>query len=62
MDKKLLSILACPVCKGPVSHVAAQSILLCTPCKLAYPINDGIPVMLSHEATAVSQDDIDKWA
>jgi uncharacterized protein YbaR (Trm112 family) len=50
MDGKLLEILACPLCKGPLVHRRAQGELICKPCRLGYPIRDGIPVMLEDEA------------
>ncbi len=50
MDRRLLEILVCPLCKGPVLHQAARQELVCAPCRLAYPIRDGIPVMLEAEA------------
>ena len=50
MDSKLLDILACPVCKGPLTwHPDAQQ-LVCRAERLAYPVRDGIPVMLESEA------------
>ena len=50
MDRKLLDILACPGGKGPLVHKAAECELICKGCGLAYPIRDGIPIMLSDEA------------
>lgn len=50
MDAKLLEILVCPVCKGPLVYRKAEGELICKPCRLAYPIKDGIPVMLEDEA------------
>lgn len=50
MDAKLLDLLVCPVCKGPLEYRPAEQELLCSPCKLAYPIRDDIPVMLEEEA------------
>ncbi len=50
MDSKLLDILVCPLCKGPLVYRKAQAELVCKPCRLAYPIRDGIPVMLDDEA------------
>jgi uncharacterized protein YbaR (Trm112 family) len=48
MDPKLLAILVCPVCKAKLEKKANE--LICTKCKLAYPIDDGIPVMLIDQA------------
>jgi uncharacterized protein YbaR (Trm112 family) len=50
MDAKLLEILVCPVCKGPLVYKKADKELICKPCRLAYQIKDGIPVMLEDEA------------
>lgn len=50
MDKKLLDILVCPVCKGPLVYKKAEQELICKADRLAYPIRDDIPVMLQEEA------------
>jgi uncharacterized protein YbaR (Trm112 family) len=50
MDSKLLDILVCPICKGPLLYEKAELELICKPCRLAYPIKDDIPVMLEEEA------------
>lgn len=50
MDARLLEILVCPICKGPLRYDRAQQELICQADKLAYPIRDGIPVMLVDEA------------
>ena len=50
MDSKLLDILVCPLCKGPLLYRKPQAELLCKPCRLAYPVKDDIPVMLEDEA------------
>lgn len=50
MDAKLLDILVCPLCKGPLVYKKDAQELVCKPCRLAYPIRDGIPVMLEDEA------------
>ena len=50
MDPKLLDILVCPLCKGPLVYRKVQGELLCKPCRLGYPIKDDIPVMLEDEA------------
>lgn len=60
MDKKLLNILVCPVCKGKLIYVKAAKELICRFDKLAYPIKDDIPVMLADEARQVSLDELDK--
>jgi len=50
MDSKLLDILVCPICKGPLVYAKAKQELICKPDRLAYPVKDGIPVMLEDEA------------
>ena len=57
MNKKLLDILVCPVCKGPLIYQADQQRLICKADRLVYPIRDGIPVMLIDEATKLSDED-----
>ena len=59
MDKHLLDLLVCPVCKGPLrlSQSAATSDLICRADRLAYGIRDGIPVMLPDEARSLNSDD-----
>ena len=51
LDKKLLDILVCPVSKEPLEQVGNE--LICKKSKLAYPIQDGIPVMLPDEARKI---------
>lgn len=50
MDSKLLDILACPLCKGPLLYKKAEAEFICKPCRLGFPIKDDIPVMLEDEA------------
>jgi uncharacterized protein YbaR (Trm112 family) len=50
VDAKLLDLLVCPICKGPLVYRKAEQELLCKADRLAYPIRDGIPVMLEEEA------------
>lgn len=57
MDKKLLDILACPVCKGPLQYQPAANELICRLDRLAYPIRDGLPVMLEEEARQLPADE-----
>lgn len=57
MDSKLLDILACPLCKGPVQHMKARQVLVCRADRLAFPIRDGIPVMLEDEAQRLEPTD-----
>lgn len=58
MDNKLLDILVCPVCKGSLHYDRPAQELVCAPCRLAYPVKDGIPVMLPEEArTLLAEED-----
>jgi len=57
MDAKLLEILVCPVCKGPLVYKKAVNELICKPCRLAFPVKDGIPVMLEDEARQLSAEE-----
>ncbi|HFQ91497.1 MAG TPA: Trm112 family protein [Chromatiales bacterium] len=50
MDRKLLDILACPICKGTLVYKKDAQELICKLDRLAFPIRDGIPVMLTDEA------------
>lgn len=50
MDAKFLDILVCPVCKGPLVLDRARQELICKGERLAYPVRDGIPLMLEEEA------------
>jgi len=50
VDPKLLEILVCPVTKGPLDYDAARQELISRKAKLAFPIRDGIPIMLADEA------------
>lgn len=50
MDAKLLEILVCPLCKGPLVYRKDQQELVCKADRLAYPVRDDIPVMLEDEA------------
>lgn len=60
MDRKLLEILVCPLCKGPLEHRRAEHELVCRGCRLAYPVRDEIPVMLEEEARSVSTEELDR--
>ena len=57
MDKKLLSMLVCPECKGKLKYDREAQELLCTFDGFAYPIQDGVPVMLESEARKMSQEE-----
>ena len=56
LDPKLLEILVCPVTKGPLRYDAARAELISEQARLAYPIRDGIPIMLADEARTLSDD------
>jgi len=60
MDKKLLDILACPSCKSSLKHLKEQQELVCVPCKLAYAVRDGIPIMLIDQARSITSDEADE--
>ena len=60
MDKKLLEILVCPLCKGPLRYDKTKSELICKADRLAYPISDDIPVMLEDEARRLNEEEISK--
>ena len=57
LDKKLLSILVCPVSKAPLEYDEATQELICRASGLAYPIRGGIPVMLESEARTLTADE-----
>ena len=57
MDTRLIELLVCPVCKGPLEHHRTEQELVCKPCKLAYPVRDDIPIMLEDEARQLSADE-----
>ncbi len=57
MDKKLLDILVCPVCKGELVYNKKAAELVCKLDRLAYPVRDGIPVMLVEEARELPADE-----
>lgn len=50
LDPEFLELLACPVCKGPLAELADPEALRCERCRLDYPIEDGIPVLLADRA------------
>lgn len=59
MDKKLLDILVCPICKGKLIYKKEQKELICKADRLAYPIRDDIPVMLEEEARKIDLEEYD---
>lgn len=50
LNPELLSILVCPRCKGPLAYSGEKSCLDCAACRLRYPVEDGVPVMIVEEA------------
>lgn len=60
MDKKLLEILACPVTKGSLIYDKDKQELVSKSARLAYPIRDGIPVMLEEEARTLTQEEVER--
>jgi uncharacterized protein YbaR (Trm112 family) len=60
MDKKLLNLLACPICKGPLHLKSDPEELICRGDRLAYPVRDGIPIMLVEEARELSLTELDE--
>jgi hypothetical protein len=57
MDKKLIALLACPVCKGDLKLNDKRTELVCYMDAMAFPIREGIPVMLSSEARTLTTDE-----
>jgi uncharacterized protein YbaR (Trm112 family) len=62
IEAKLLEILVCPVTKGPLVYDRERSELLSRSARLAYPIRDGIPVMLEEEARPLTDEEIERLA
>ena len=58
MDSKLLELLVCPVTKGPLTWHPAQQELWSRSARLAYPVRDGIPVLLENEARVLSDEEL----
>jgi uncharacterized protein YbaR (Trm112 family) len=56
IDVKLLELIACPISKGPLVFDAARSELVSKSARLAYPVRDGIPIMLPSEARSLRDD------
>ncbi|HIA07621.1 MAG TPA: Trm112 family protein [Chromatiaceae bacterium] len=57
MDKNLLDILVCPLCKGPLVYRKAENELVCKGDRLAFPVRDDIPVMLEDDARPLAPDE-----
>jgi uncharacterized protein YbaR (Trm112 family) len=61
LDRKLLEILVCPVTKGRLDYDADHQELISVQAGLAYPIRDGIPVMLEDDARSLSGEEKERW-
>lgn len=57
MDRRLLELLVCPLCKGPLVYRRAEQELVCLADRLAFPVHDGIPIMLEEDAREVSMEE-----
>ena len=62
MDNKLLELLVCPVTKGPLDFDRERQELLSRSARLAYPVRNGIPILLENEARTLSDDEVAKLA
>ena len=60
MDTKLLELLVCPVTKGPLIYLRERQELLSRSARLAYPVHDGIPILLEHEARTISDEEAER--
>ena len=60
MDTKLLELLVCPVTKGPLRMGANRSELISRSARLAYPIRDGIPILLEQEARTLTDEELER--
>jgi len=60
VDKKLLDILVCPACKGPLAYDKERAELVCRVDRLAYPIRDDIPIMLEDEARKMTAEEVEQ--
>jgi uncharacterized protein len=59
MDSKLLELLVCPVTKGPLIFRREQQELISRSARLAYPVRDGIPILLENEARVLTDEEIE---
>lgn len=57
MDARLLEVLVCPLCKGPLVHQKTRLELICYADRLAYPIRDDIPIMWADQARTISDEE-----
>lgn len=61
MEPELLDILVCPVTKGPLRYDRERQLLVSLSARLAYPVRDGIPVLLEEEARALSDEECERY-
>jgi uncharacterized protein len=57
LDLKILDVIACPICKGKLQYDKNAQVLICKFNKIAFPVKDGVPIMLVHQAKPIRQDD-----
>jgi uncharacterized protein len=57
VDDRLLDILACPMCKGPLKYQRGADVLVCRAERLAFPVRSGVPMMLEEESRQLAPDD-----
>jgi uncharacterized protein YbaR (Trm112 family) len=62
MDARLLELLVCPVCKGPLIHDRERQELVSRAMRLAYPIRDGMPILLESEARTLTEEEAAAYA
>jgi uncharacterized protein YbaR (Trm112 family) len=62
MDTKLLELLVCPVTKGPLVLDRERQELVSRSARLAYPVRDGMPILLENEARTLTDAEIEHWA
>jgi uncharacterized protein YbaR (Trm112 family) len=62
MDPKLLAILVCPITKTKLVYDKKQQALISTAAKLAFPVRDGIPIMLENEAHKMSAEEVEMYS
>jgi uncharacterized protein YbaR (Trm112 family) len=55
LDDELLAVIACPICHGDLRYEPARARLVCTACRLAYPIRDDVPALLKDEAVPLEE-------
>ncbi|PCJ22813.1 MAG: tetraacyldisaccharide 4'-kinase [SAR86 cluster bacterium] len=62
LDQKLLTILACPICKGELHYNKTDKELVCLVDALAFPVKDGVPVMLKDDAREITLEEREKYS